>query len=91
MPKARFDEDPQLVLPLEYLTSASDDSLRTFRLRQLNHAANIEKEMKAMQRERDKASIMAEVAQVLIENRTALLRHVGDHLERAKGAKSDAA
>jgi hypothetical protein len=87
----RFSDESQLILPLEYLTSASDDSLRNFENRQLTHASNLEKEISAMRRERDKARIMAEVARVLIENRTGLLRSLGDHLERVKGAESDAA
>jgi hypothetical protein len=33
---------------------------------------------------------MAEMARLLIENRDALLRHLGDHLERVKGEESAA-
>ena len=84
MPKSRFNEETQTRLPLEYLTSASDDSLRNFEMMQLNHAANLQKEIELMSRERDKANVMAETARLLIDNRADLLRHLGDHLERVK-------
>ena len=83
--KPRFNSDDQAPLPLEYLTSASDTSLRNFEALQLNHAANLEKEIKVMELERRKAQVMAEMARLLIENRAALLRHVGDHLDRVRG------
>ena len=89
--KPRFNSEEQLTLRLEYLTSASDTGLRNFEAMQLNHAANLEKEIREMERERKKAAVMAEMARLLIENRDALLRHVGDHLERARGERSDAA
>jgi len=91
MSKARFTDNAQLTLPLEYLTSSSDTSLRNFEMMQLNHAANLEKEIEAMRRERDRANVMAEVARMLIDNRTELLKHVGNHLERVRGERSDAA
>jgi len=91
MPKNRFTEDPQLTLPVEYLTSASDSSLRNFEQMQLNHAANLEKEIMAMRRESVKARVMAEMARLLIENRTELLKKLGGHLERVKIERSDAA
>jgi len=90
VPKPRFNSEQQLTLPLEYLTSASDTSLRNFEAMQLNHAANLEKEIRSMERERKKAAVMAEMARLLIENRDALLRHLGDHLERVKGEESAA-
>lgn len=92
MPRgARFNEETQLTLPLEYLTSSSDSSLRNFESVQLAHAANLEKEMEAMRREMVKARVMAETARLLIEHRAALLRHLGDNLERVKASDSEAA
>ena len=91
-PKTRFTEE-QLTLPLEYFTSASDHSLENFEQSQLNHAANLDRDIKLLQRERDKAHIMAEVARLLINNRAELLRHLGDHLVRVRAIdeKTDAA
>lgn len=83
MSRPRFNEEKQLTLPWEYLTSTSDDGLRNFEQLQLTHAANLEKEMVAMRREAEKAKVMAEVTRLLIDHRSELMRHLGDHLERA--------
>lgn len=80
---------PETPIPLEYLTSASDTALRNMEAAQLNHAANLDKEITAMRRERDRARVLAELARLLIENRTELLKRLGDHLERLKGVRED--
>jgi hypothetical protein len=79
----RANEESQLALPFEYLTSASENSLRNFENVQLAHFRNLEKEIEVMRQERDKAKLLAEMARLLIEHRARLLRHVGDHLLRA--------
>lgn len=90
-PRVRFTQELPITLPLEYLTSASDSGLRNFEQMQLNHASNMEKEIEEMKRELDKARVMAELAHLLAEHRTELLRHVGDHLRRSNPEASEAA
>jgi len=90
-PQVRFTEETQLTLPLEYLTSSSENGLRNFETLQLSHAANIEKEIESMKREMDKARVMAELARLMIDHRTELLRRLGDHLERVRVEKTEAA
>jgi len=75
--------DSQLSFPFEYLISASDDGLRQFENLQLNHAANLDKEIAAMMKERDRARVRAEFARLLLEFRPEMMRSTGKHLERA--------
>lgn len=82
-PLNRIGEESQLALPLEYLTSASDTSLRGFESLHLAHVRNLEKEIEQMTAEKDRAKLLAEMARLMIEHRSRLMRHVGDHLLRA--------
>lgn len=65
---------------------ASTTSLENFAMARLNHAANLRKEIKAIEDELRIVMEAAGIAQWLIENRTELLRTVGSHLERITDA-----
>ena len=81
-----------MTIPMEFLMSASDQSLQNFALARLNAAANLEKEIRAMQAELVNLREAAGVAQWLLDNRQKLLATVGSHLESAKVSSiSDAA
>ena len=79
-------------IPLEYFMCASLQSLQNFMMNRSNQAANLRKEIKAMEEELRALDEAAGVAQWLIEHRDELLRTVGSHLESGKVSSiSDAA
>jgi hypothetical protein len=73
-------------IPLAYFMAASDSSLQGFALARLNHAANLKKEMRAIEDELRIVMEQAGIAQWLLENRVELLRTIGEHLQRASDA-----
>jgi hypothetical protein len=72
-----------LRIPLAYFMSASDASLQGFSLSRLGHAANLRKEIKAIEEELRIVMEQAGIAQWLLSNRAEILRTVGEHLDRA--------
>lgn len=82
MSKHRFDVNELIAVPLSYLMSSSQNALEAFELARLAHAANLEKEIEAITRERDKEKLSAEVARWLRENREEILRNAGEWLQR---------
>lgn len=73
---------------MSYLMEASDESLCSFAVARLNQAANLSKEAKAIALEADNLRIEAGVAQWLRENRQAILRDTGKHLERMEDVRA---
>lgn len=69
-------------VPLSYLLSTSRKGLEAFEQNRLSHAANIDKEIKSLTLEANRARAEGDVARWLIENREEMLRSVGDHLEK---------
>ena len=79
-------------VPVEWLMGASDHAIQNFVMTRLNQAANLRKEIIAMEDELRSLNQAAEVGQWLIDHREELLRTVGSHLESAKVSSiSDAA
>jgi hypothetical protein len=75
------------VIPISYWLSASDESLGNVALNRQNQAANLRKEIKAMQAEAETLEIEAGVALWLRENRKELLQKTGKHLERIEDVR----
>ena len=86
----RFNED-KAEIPIEFLSSASKDRLQEYELMHLNHAANLEKEVRDMQIQIRHELVLADMARILIENREALLQRLGDHLQRVSGERLEVA
>ena len=71
---------------------ASDHAIQNFVMTRLNQAANLRKEIIAMEDELRSLNQAADAAQWIIDHREELLRTVGSHLESAKVSSiSDAA
>ena len=74
-------------IPLAFFASASDKTLQDFELRQLDTVARINKEIEAMQDERNRCQAAADVARWLHTNRNEILATVGTHLENVRGSE----
>jgi hypothetical protein len=71
-------------VPLDYMMRANDESLRGFETAQLNIAANMDKQITQIARERDRAKLTADLCRFLIDHRDELLMRLGDHVKLAE-------
>jgi hypothetical protein len=75
------------MIPISYWLTASDESLGNVALNRQNQAANLRKEIKAMQAEAETLEIEAGVALWLRDNRKEILEKTGKHLERIEDVR----
>lgn len=75
----------QLIIPLEYVMSCSDEGLQNIEMKRLAEARNLEKEAQEIFREAQIKRDSANVIRWFIENRGELLRMAASHLDSQCG------